>query len=78
MPMRSSKQSSKNNTDINHLAFSVVRNATQPKEKNRAAVELGRLGGLKGGKARAASLSANRRKEIARHAAETRWNKRIK
>jgi hypothetical protein len=42
-------------------------------EKNPAAVALGRLGGLKGGKARAEALSAKRRKEIARKAAEKRW-----
>lgn len=41
--------------------------------KLAAAVELGRLGGLKGGKARAFILSAQRRSEIARHAAEVRW-----
>lgn len=38
-----------------------------------AAVLLGRLGGLKGGNARAASLSAERRKEIAAKAARARW-----
>ena len=43
--------------------------------KNQAAVDLGRLGGLKGGKARAASLSAKRRKEIAKKAAAARWKK---
>lgn len=43
------------------------------KEKNPAAVELGRLGGKKGGKARAASLSPERRKEIAMKAAAARW-----
>ena len=41
--------------------------------KNPAAVALGRLGGLKGGKARAKKLSAKRRKEIARKAAMVRW-----
>jgi hypothetical protein len=45
-------------------------------EKNPAAVALGRLGGLKGGKARADSLTAKRRKEIARKAAEKRWGKK--
>lgn len=44
-------------------------------EKNPAAVALGRLGGLKGGKARAESLSAKRRKEIAKAAAKARWKK---
>ena len=41
--------------------------------KNPAAVALGRLGGAKGGKARAQSLSAHRRKEIAKRAAQARW-----
>ncbi len=46
---------------------------SQP-EKNPAAVALGRLGGLKGGKARAEKLSDERRREIAKHAAEMRWS----
>jgi hypothetical protein len=45
-------------------------------EKNPAAVALGRLGGLKGGKARAEKLSARRRKEIAKKAARARWKAR--
>jgi|WetSurMetagenome_2_1015567.scaffolds.fasta_scaffold815210_1 hypothetical protein len=45
------------------------------KGKNPAAVELGRLGGLKGGKARADSLTPERRKAIARMAANKRWAK---
>jgi hypothetical protein len=45
-------------------------------EKNPAAVALGRLGGLKGGVARAKALSAKKRKEIARKAAEKRWGKK--
>ena len=43
--------------------------------KNPAAVQLGRLGGLKGGKARAASLSKKRRAEIAKKAAAARWGR---
>jgi len=43
--------------------------------KDPAAVELGRRGGLKGGKARAAKLSPEERSEIARKAAEARWSK---
>jgi hypothetical protein len=43
--------------------------------RDLAAVLLGRRGGLKGGKARAASLSAERRKEIAERAAKARWDK---
>ena len=44
-------------------------------EKNPAAVALGRLGGLKGGKARAMKLSAAKRKAIAKNAAQVRWKK---
>lgn len=43
--------------------------------KNPAAVALGRRGGLKGGKARAAKLSPEKRAEIARKAAQSRWDK---
>jgi hypothetical protein len=43
--------------------------------KNPAAVALGRLGGLKGGKARAKKLTPEQRKAIAQQAAETRWAK---
>lgn len=45
----------------------------KPEEKNAAAVALGRLGGLKGGKARAAKLTETRRREIASNAARKRW-----
>lgn len=47
----------------------------KPVEKNAAAVALGRLGGLKGGKGRAASMSSERRSEIAQQAAKARWAK---
>ena len=43
--------------------------------KNPAAVALGKLGGAKGGKARAAKLSPAKRKSIAKKAAQVRWNK---
>lgn len=44
-------------------------------EVKSAAAALGRLGGLKGGKARAASLTPEKRKEIALNAANTRWKR---
>jgi len=44
-------------------------------EKNPAIVALGRLGGLKGGKARKEKLSPERRKEIAKNATKSRWSK---
>lgn len=43
--------------------------------KNPAAVALGKLGGAKGGRARADKLSAAKRKQIAKSAARARWNK---
>lgn len=46
---------------------------TNKPAKNQAAVELGRLGGLKGGKARAQKLTAKKRSQIAKKAAEARW-----
>ena len=46
--------------------------------KNPAAVALGRLGGLKGGKARAAKLTATQRKEISRRAVKMRWAAKAK
>ena len=48
----------------------------QPQGKNPAAVALGRLGGLKGGKARATKLSPAKRKAIAKKAAARRWGKK--
>jgi len=70
--------------DMNQLAAAIVRQATTDAEpetppldpkKNPAAVSLGRLGGLKGGNARAAKLSARKRSSIARKAALARWEK---
>jgi hypothetical protein len=46
------------------------------KPKNPAAVALGRLGGLKGGAARAAALSPKKRSQIAAKAAAKRWGKK--
>ena len=64
-------------TDINLIASHIVTEVTAKSkpEKNPAAVALGRLGGLKGGKARAEKLSAKKRKEIAQNAAKARWKK---
>ena len=65
--------------DENQAAFGTVQNViarTEPPQKNQAAVELGRLGGRKGGKARAIALSPERRAEIARKASAARWAKR--
>jgi hypothetical protein len=50
----------------------------KPVEKNAAAVMLGRLGGLKGGKARAAKLTDSQRREIASNAARKRWSSTTK
>lgn len=72
------KRTSNKKEDENTIASQIVELTTeQPskKEKNPAAVALGKLGGLKGGKARAKKLSPERRKEIARLAASARWKK---
>jgi hypothetical protein len=85
MPKRSSKAPK---GDINTKAFSIVQQVTgeapktipvksEPKpEKNPAAVALGRLGGAKGGKARAASLTPEKRAQIATKAAIARWGRK--
>jgi hypothetical protein len=68
MPKRSSKK------DVAQNALRVVEEAIGSSlGKNPAAVALGRRGGLKGGKARAESLSPEQRKSIAQNAANTRW-----
>ena len=76
MPDRSRKRPS----DANELGRLIVDLATgqatesNPDEgKDPAAVALGRKGGLKGGKARAAKLTPEERSEAARKAAEARW-----
>ena len=67
--------------DTNELAKFIVDIATGEKElekseKNPAAVALGRLGGLKRGKARASKLTPEKRSEIAKNAAAKRWKKK--
>jgi hypothetical protein len=82
MPDRSRKRP----RDPNQLAKFIVDAATgtgedasstpEQRAKNPAAVALGRLGGLKGGKARAERMQPKERSKIARLAAETRWRKK--
>jgi hypothetical protein len=78
MPKRSS-------SDLNETAFRVVQQSTgyvieqaPASAKNPAAVALGRLGGLKGGKARAEILSKKARQKIAVLAAKARWKNHTK
>jgi hypothetical protein len=82
---RSSKKLPK---DPNLLAYEIVRISTEEPEpaqeeprKKRSPVskylaEIGRKGGLKGGKARAAKLTPEQRQEAARKAAKARWSKK--
>lgn len=75
----------KKRLDLNELANTISVEATTPEPpqepkpidpaKNPAAVELGRLGGLKGGKARWKGVSKKKRSELARKAALARWHK---
>jgi hypothetical protein len=63
------------------MAAAIVAQSVDPEDqgddpyegKNPAAVELGRLGGKKGGKARAAKMTAEERSDAARKAAQARW-----
>ena len=87
VPKRSSKPKRPN--DTNQLARSIVDIATgdaphdeaepeataEDEGKNPAAVALGRLGGLKGGKARAKALTKKQRAAIAKKAAKARWKR---
>ncbi len=75
MPKRSRK-------DVNQAAFDIVAKATgtaskkvRKVRKNPHAVALGRKGGLKGGAARAANLTPEQRREIAKLAAHARWKR---
>jgi hypothetical protein len=77
MPKRSSRK-----PDVNEIAASIVHAVEagemprMPDGRNPLAVALGRLGGLKGGKARAANLTSERRSEIAQKAARVRWERK--
>jgi hypothetical protein len=86
--MEEKPRKKKRDSDFAVTAFRVVQEATgqvEPKSeetepelvegKNPHAVALGRLGGLKGGKARFEKLTPEQRKEIARKAAKARWKK---
>jgi hypothetical protein len=84
MPDRSRKHP-KRPRDPNELAFRIAQEATgeapacepEPPEDpvRKAAAELGRRGGLKGGKARAAKMTPDERRESARKAARARWGR---
>ena len=86
MPRRSSKREGTPH-DFTVIARRVVEQAIGEKldgspldnpsvGKNPAAVALGKLGGQKGGRARAKSLSASKRHEIAQKAAKARWKRK--
>lgn len=83
MPNRSSKPPRPRDTNqraklIVDLATGQVEETDPNEGKNPAAVELGRLGGKKGGKARAEKLSPEQRVEISKKAAAVRWSKSTK
>jgi len=76
MPDRSRKHE-----DVNQIASRIIGEITgeteKSKEKNPAAVSLGRLGGLKGGHSRAKKLTYEERRRIALKAANMRWHKEL-
>ena len=61
---------------IGDIATGQVQDAQPDDGKNPAAVALGKLGGAKGGKARASALSSDERREAASRAASARWVKK--
>lgn len=82
MPKRSrtarkpAKQKPQPKRDENQMAFDTLQQIIRETEgtgKNPLAVALGRLGGLKGGPARVAKMSADERRDSARRAAQARW-----
>ncbi len=84
MSAQESKPKKKRPRDLNLLAKSILdeavsgdtlANAEEQDVKNPNAVALGRLGGLKGGKARAKKLTPEERAAIAKIAAQARWKK---
>lgn len=84
MPEPSSKKK-KRSRDLNVLASEIVKEAiegepetpTKEDTRNPHAVALGRLGGKKGGKARAEKLTPEQRSDISRKAAKARWKKKL-
>lgn len=82
MPKRSSRREDANQAARRTLLEAIGESPKTPPvpkpdpDKNPAAVELGRLGGLKGGKARAAKLSPAKKKAIAKKAAKARWTEK--
>jgi hypothetical protein len=78
MPKRSRKVQKDAERDENQAAFDTVQKllalAERTEGKNPLAVALGRLGGLKGGKARAEKMTPAQRKKSAAHAASVRWH----
>jgi hypothetical protein len=72
---RSSKELPK---DSNQLAAEIVRMSTEEPSQSvsQYLANIGRKGGLKGGKARAQALPASKRKAIAQKAAKARWSKK--
>lgn len=69
-------------TDVNEIAHSMMQAIADTGElpqtadgKNPLAVLMGRMGGLKGGKARAAKMTAAQRSDSAKKAAQARWRR---
>lgn len=78
MPTRSSKPHRDANQAARHILDQLTGDAPKeepPPAKNEAAIALGRLGGKKGGAARAAALTPAQRSAIAKTAATARWKK---
>ena len=77
MPKRSRKPPSDPILAAKSILGQITGDEPKVTEKDPAAVALGRRGGLKGGPARAQSLTAAQRKASAKKAAEARWRKQV-
>jgi len=77
-PARTVSKAHRQKKDENQTAFSILQKIIKSGEaqgKNPLAVALGRLGGLKGGRARADTMTNEQRQASARKAAQARWKK---
>lgn len=78
-PARLVTKAHRQEKDENETAFSILQKIIKRGEaegKNPLAMALGRMGGLKGGRARASAMTDEQRQASARKAAQARWNRK--
>ena len=76
--LKRTRKNQDHNTTAFQITQGIIDKTEKPEpEKNPNAVALGRLGGLKGGKARTASMTPEQRSELAKKAAKARWDMKV-